>query len=278
MFTKQRLEYLLQNVGDMAFKRRVKTIINSMEIQSTDKILDCGCGEGFYLKVIRDFSDCKLYGFDGGNEVLSRAKVELSGCGVQIDKGDIYNLPYQDAEFDKIILSEVLEHLPDDFSALIEIKRVLKPGGVLFITVPNHNYPFMWDPINKTIETLFRTHIKSGFWAGIWNMHTRLYTSDEIISLIKNAGLEIVSVEAMTHYCIPFNHLFLNGMKRLLNKGMLPGISTAADKFRFKENNGSRLNPVNMGYRFLNIIDRLNEKIHLEESSVSIGIKTVKPR
>ena len=51
-----------------------------------------------------------------------------------------------------------------------------------------------------------------------------------------------------------------------------------ADKFRFKENNGSRLNPVNMGYRFLNIIDRLNEKIHLEESSVSIGIKTVKPR
>ena len=200
MFTKQRLEYLLQNVGDMAFKRRVKTIINSMEIQSTDKILDCGCGEGFYLKVIRDFSDCKLYGFDGGNEVLSRAKVELSGCGVQIDKGDIYNLPYQDAEFDKIILSEVLEHLPDDFSALIEIKRVLKPGGVLFITVPNHNYPFMWDPINKTIETLFRTHIKSGFWAGIWNMHTRLYTADEIISLIKNAGIEIVSVEAMTHY------------------------------------------------------------------------------
>jgi len=277
MVDSSRLEYLLQNVGDIAFKRRVKTIVHGLEIQDQDKILDCSCGEGFYLKIISELSSCQLYGFDCDELVLNRARQELNGSCVRFDQGDIYNLPYQDEEFDKIILSEVLEHLPDDVNALIEVKRVLKPGGILFVTVPNRNYPFLWDPINKTLETFFCTHIKNGFWAGIWNMHTRLYTVNEIVQIAKQVDLEIVSLETLTHYCIPFNHLFLNGMKRLLNTGVLPKtLSEAADKFTYRENKRSWLNPVTFGYMLFNFIDRLNEQISNEKSSVSIAMKAVR--
>lgn len=272
-----RLEYLLQNVGDIAFKRRVKTIVHGLEIQDQDKILDCGCGEGFYLKIISELSSCQLYGFDCDEWALNRARQELDGSNIRLDQGDIYNLPYQDEEFDKIILSEVLEHLPDDVNALQEVKRVLKLGGILLITVPNYNYPFLWDPINKSLEALFQTHIKNGFWAGIWNMHARLYTVDEIIHIVEEVGLEMVSVQALTHYCIPFNHLLLNGMKRLLNTGVLPKtLSKAADKFTYRENRRSWLNPVTLGYALFNFIDRLNELIPNEKSSVSIAMKVVR--
>lgn len=277
MVDSSRLEYLLQNVGDMALKRRVKTIVHGLEIQDQDKILDCGCGEGFYLKIISELSRCQLYGFDSDELVLNRTREELDGSNIRLDQGDIYKLPYQDREFDKIMLSEVLEHLPDDVNALKEVKRVLKPGGILFITVPNHNYPFLWDPINKILETFFYTHIKNGFWAGIWNMHTRLYTVNEIVQIAKEVDLEIVSLEMLTHYCIPFNHLFLNGMKRLLNTGVLPKtLSEAADKFTYRENNRSRLNPVTLGYALFNFIDRLNEHISNEKTSVSIAVKVVR--
>lgn len=277
MVDTNQIEYLLQNVGDMAFKRRVKTIVYGLEIHDRDKVLDCGCGEGFYLKIISELSNCELYGLDGDEVVLNRARQELNCSRICLDQGDIYNLPYQDGTFDKIILSEVLEHLPDDIKALKEVKRVLKVGGILFITVPNYNYPFFWDPINKILQTFFRTHIKEGFWSGIWNMHTRLYTVDEIVRVVKEVNLEIVIPQALTHYCIPFNHLFLNGMKRLLNTGALPKtLNNAADKFTYKQTKKSWLNPVALGYALFNLIDRLNEHIPNEKFSVSIALKTVK--
>ena len=166
------LEALLRNVGDMAFKRRVRTIMRGLDIQEGDRVLDCGCGEGFFLKMFGEISRARVCGTDADMSLLERARRETSTYGnVEVNCGDIYGLPYQGGFFDKIILSEVLEHVPDDGRALTEVKRVLKPGGLLFVTVPNANYPFLWDPINKVIEALTGRHIRKGFWAGIWNMH-----------------------------------------------------------------------------------------------------------
>ena len=56
-------------------------------------------------------------------------------CGAAVN-GDGTRLPFPDATFDRIICSEVLEHIPDDVAALRELRRVLKPGGTLAATVP----------------------------------------------------------------------------------------------------------------------------------------------
>ena len=51
-------------------------------------------------------------------------------------QGDALHLPFPDGTFDRVICSEVLEHLPDDVAAMRELARVLRPGGTMAITVP----------------------------------------------------------------------------------------------------------------------------------------------
>ena len=60
-----------------------------------------------------------------------------------------------------------------------EIMRVLAPGGVLALTTPNADYPLMWDPINKVLESTMGFHVQHGPLAGIWANHVRLYTSNK---------------------------------------------------------------------------------------------------
>lgn len=82
------------------------------------------------------------YGFDELPEVRSlfaalRDTGEGSDLGTAVN-GDGTRLPFPDATFDRIICSEVLEHIPDQSAALRELRRVLKPDGMLAATVPSY--------------------------------------------------------------------------------------------------------------------------------------------
>jgi SAM-dependent methyltransferase len=277
MIDQAKLKRMLRNEADMAFKRRVKTILEYLDVQPHDRVLDCGCGRGFFLKYIGDFYPAPLFGLDREELYLGIARREL-GYRVGLACGDIAHLPFADRSFDKIILSEILEHLPDDLGGLLEVKRVLKTGGLLAITVPNHNYPFWWDPVNKTLEALFHAHVRTGLFAGIWANHVRLYYREEIVALVERAGFRIEDVRAFTHYCFPFAHNIVYGVgKPLFESGLLPrGLNQAADRFRGEENNSSLLNPINWGLAIFNLIDRLNDRVTNPGSSVIISVKARK--
>jgi len=192
----------------------------------------------------------------------------------------VYALPYPDDYFDAAILSEVLEHLDDDVAGLREVYRVLKPGGVVAITVPNANYPLAWDPINKTLETLIGRHIGKGPLAGIWANHVRLYTMDELRDAVLAADFQVEVERAFTHHAFPFIHNLVYGLgKPLLESGLMPeAMANAADRTTFDKNAGSLLNPVNLGLKVLNFFDRKNV---LDEppgrSTVNLAIKGRKP-
>jgi ubiquinone/menaquinone biosynthesis C-methylase UbiE len=114
--------------------------------------------------MFRYVSKCKLVGADLDWDVVRKAEGKVGHLpGIMLNHADIYTLPYPDNTFDAAILSEVLEHLERDVDALREVLRVLKPGGVVAITVPNASYPFWWDPINKTLETVLHRHIGHPF-------------------------------------------------------------------------------------------------------------------
>jgi len=126
--------------------------------------------------------------------------------------------------------------------------------------VPHANYPFWWDPINKTLETLFKTHIQHGPLAGIWANHVRLYTMEQLRETVRAAGLKIEAERRFTHHCFPFVHNLVYGLgKPLLESGLLPGgLAKAADRTTFDQNDGSLRNPVNLGLAVLNWFDRKN--------------------
>jgi ubiquinone/menaquinone biosynthesis C-methylase UbiE len=255
------IEHMTRNEADMAFKKRVRTIFEWVDPQDDDLILDCACGRGFYLNMFRYVSQCRLVGLELDWPVIEKAQQNVGQLPhVMLNNANIYQLPYPDDTFDAIILSEILEHIDRDVDGLREVYRVLKPGGVVAITVPNANYPFLWDPINKTLETLFHTHIGSGPLAGIWANHVRLYTAEQLRKSVLTAGFQVEEERAFTHYSFPFIHNLVYGLgKPLLEGGMLPqAMANAADRTTFDKNNGSLLNPINLGLKVLNFFDRPN--------------------
>ncbi|MEL7675839.1 MAG: class I SAM-dependent methyltransferase, partial [Chloroflexota bacterium] len=238
-------------------------------------------GRGFYLNMYRTVSGARLVGLELDDEIIRKAQHNVGSLpGVTLTRGNIYRLPFPDNYFDGVLLSEILEHIDDDVTGLREVYRVLKPGGVVAITVPNANYPFWWDPINKTLETLFHTKIRRGPLAGIWANHVRLYRRDDLRAAALAAGFTVEVERAFTHYSFPFIHNLVYGLgKPLLESGLMPeGMANAADRTTFDKNRGSLLNPINLGVAVLNLFDRPNK---LDEtpgrSTVNLALKGRKP-
>lgn len=265
---------MTRNEADMAFKKRVQTIFEWVEPTDDKLILDMPCGRGFYLNMIRYVSKCRLVGAELDWDVILKAQRHVGGLpDVALHNCNIYALPYPDNTFDAVILSEILEHIEDDVAGLKEAYRVLKPGGVVAITVPNANYPFWWDPINKTLETVLHRHISHGTFAGIWANHVRLYQRDELRQAVLAAGFLLEEERAFTHDSFPFIHNLVYGFgKPLLESGMLPDtMANAADRTTFDKNDGSLLNPINLGIKVLNYFDR-NNPINEPEGRATVNL------
>lgn len=275
------LARMTRNEADMAFKRRVRTIFEWIAPTDDSLILDCPCGRGFYLNMFRYVSKCRLVGLELDWPVIQKAKRNVGHLpDILLTNANIYQLPYPDNTFDGVILSEILEHIDDDVAGLKEVLRVLKPGGVVAITVPNANYPFWWDPINKTLQTVLHAHIAKGPLAGIWANHVRLYTRDRLRYAAEAAGFLVEEERSFTHYSFPFIHNLVYGLGMpLLESGLLPKrMANAADRTTFDQNDGSLLNPINLAITILNYFDRKNTMSEPPgRSTVNLCLKGRKP-
>ncbi len=278
----QRLDQLLHNESDVAYKRRVRTVLSYLQPRPGQTILDCGTGMGFYLKAVSEITPgCRLAGIDYEEKVLRYAHGHLAERGALLIRGDIHNLAFADASFDGVIMSEVLEHLRDDEGALRQVRRVMKPGATLALTVPHRHYPYWYDPINRIAEDVFRRPIRRGPFAGIWANHERLYTPDQVMGVIEKAGFAVEAVEEITHYCFPATQTIVYTFgKTLIEHNLLPEfISRSTHRFRGAENRGSALNPFNWALALFNWVDHFNEdaaRLSAKRTFVNIAVKARK--
>jgi 2-polyprenyl-3-methyl-5-hydroxy-6-metoxy-1,4-benzoquinol methylase len=98
-------------------------------------ILDVGCGaDPSYAREIAAMGK-QVHGLDYTFNFLRLAQPRSGE--VRLAQADATQMPYRDSSFDAAICSETAEHVPDDRGVVQEIARVLKPGGLLFFTVPN---------------------------------------------------------------------------------------------------------------------------------------------
>lgn len=218
----KKLKILLDNEIDPAYSRRAEFIFRTIEKERPKKILDIGCGRGFYVHALTFYNfEKEIWGVDNNQGYLSEAKESIQDERVHLLRGTVYSVPFADNYFDAIICSEVLEHLKNDRRALLEIYRVLKKGGSLIVTVPSKDFPLLWDPLNWILMRFFNTHINKNIWflAGIWADHERLYEVATLTSMIKTAGFSILVSEKIVSFCWPFSHFLLYGIgKNIIEK------------------------------------------------------------
>jgi SAM-dependent methyltransferase len=160
-------------------------------LQPGERVLDMGCGAGRHaFEMFRRGGD--VVAFDQDADELSgvlelfgamRAAGEVpAGADADIKQGDARSMPFADAEFDRIVAAEVLEHIPDDEAAIAELARVLRPGGTIAVTVPR------WLPERVCWALSEAYHEVEGG-------HVRIYTADGLATKLAAAGLELVGKE-----------------------------------------------------------------------------------
>ena len=101
---------------------------------------------------------------------------------VGVLRGDATALPFPDGCFDAVITSEVLEHIPDDVGALAELRRVVRRGGLLAVTVPS----FLPEKVNWMLSDDYHAPAAVGG-------HVRIYSATELRAKLRAAGLDVVS-------------------------------------------------------------------------------------
>jgi arsenite methyltransferase len=112
--------------------RRRRLIHDALGAEPGERVLDVGCGPGFYVAELLEQvgPDGSVVGVDGAPPLLAVAAQRCQEHdNVAFHEGDATSLPVRDAEFDAALSVQVLEYVPDATAALAEIHRALRPGG-----------------------------------------------------------------------------------------------------------------------------------------------------
>ena len=150
-----------------------------------DRVLDMGCGAGRHaFEMYRRGADVMAFDQDADElsdvsdlfAAMRNAGEVPDGAEADVKQGDALSLPFADDEFDRVVASEVLEHIPADETAIAELVRVLRPGGTMAVTVPR------WLP-EKICWAL------SDAYHQVEGGHVRIYTSDELVGKLQAAGM-----------------------------------------------------------------------------------------
>jgi SAM-dependent methyltransferase len=102
--------------------------------KSSGRLLDIGCATGLFLNIIRQKDDWDVNGVEINSHA---AKIARDQNGLEIFIGTLEEATYPDNYFDAVTLWDVLEHLHNPSLSLQEIRRILKPDGILVFRVPN---------------------------------------------------------------------------------------------------------------------------------------------
>ncbi len=149
------------------------------------RFIDVGAGAGRHsYEALRrgadvtafDLDEVELKGVDDMFGALHAEGEVPPGGQARVTVGTILDMPYEDETFDVVLASEILEHVPEDVTAIRELVRILAPGGMLAVTVPR------WLPEKICWALSDQYHANEGG-------HIRIYTADELRDKVELAGL-----------------------------------------------------------------------------------------
>lgn len=232
-------------------------------VSSSDLVLDMGCGGGrhafeLYRRganvIALDLNENELGDVAAMFAAMSQAGEVPQAARADTVRASAYNLPFADATFDKIVAAEILEHLPYDVRAMDELARVLKPGGMLAVSVPR-NLP---EKVCWMLSTEYH-EVEGG--------HVRIYEASVLKSRLTATGLHFVGDHHAHSLHAPYwwlkcavgvdndSHPLVKGYHRLLVWDMMkaPKLTRVAER---------TLNPL-IGKSYVAYLEKPKETTHV---------------
>lgn len=161
---------------------------DNLELEAGSSVLDMGCGEGRHT--IGLFVDQRInaFGFDLSIKDLNIARERLKDFPIEEDNNssclfgvtNIVRLPFLEGTYDAVICSEVLEHVDSPKESIKELIRVLKPGGILALSVPRFFPEWVCWRLSKGYQQMPGGHV-------------RIFKHNTLKKLATNEGMSYMS-------------------------------------------------------------------------------------
>jgi SAM-dependent methyltransferase len=196
------------------------------------RVLDAGCGDGINLDWLQRFSlrralPMTLVGVD--YNPLRAARAGQVAPGARLHLASLYQLPFAAGAFDLVLCNHVLEHVPNLSTAVSELVRVVRPGGLVIVGVPNEGC-LMARVRNRVIQ---RSILRL-------TDHVHFFTDRTISAALSTAGLQVNRIERETFFfpCSYINiacnevtagHWMMAGLRRMF-PSQAGGLIVACEK------------------------------------------------
>ncbi|MFO0985478.1 MAG: class I SAM-dependent methyltransferase [Planctomycetota bacterium] len=224
-YSKEEQDRLVQQAAFLEF-----SVYEHLDLSAIDHLLEVGCGVGAQTRILlRRFPRLRITGVDASQAQIDAARDLLQDAvhagRVELSVARAEALPFPEGGFDGAFLCWFLEHVSDPAAILTEIRRVLRPGGVIFCTEVQ-NATFFLDPYSPATQQ---------YWLAFndhqWNLHGDPFVGAKLGNLLIRSGYQQVQTFVRTfHYdarapkkrkeFINFwSHLLLSGAPSLLAAG-----------------------------------------------------------
>jgi 2-polyprenyl-3-methyl-5-hydroxy-6-metoxy-1,4-benzoquinol methylase len=188
-----------EGLTPLDFALRSRFLLN--HVRAGERLLDVGCGEGrFAAELAR--AGIEVVGIDVAAEPLRRAHLRRPELDLrQVQDGEAW--PLEDASFDAVWAGEVIEHVTDTAGWLSEVRRVLRSGGSLLLSTPDHGRLQMlwWALAPRAFEAHFNPCAD----------HLRFYTRRALIEVLEDFGFH--DVEARSSGWLPDRRLLASARR-----------------------------------------------------------------
>lgn len=158
--------------------KRYNELLDQFEAyRNTNKILDVGCGIGYFLEVAIQ-RGWEVYGTEYTDEAIKIC----SDKGINMQQGKLDHKNYNEGDFDIITSFEVIEHINNPAEEVNNFYKLLRKGGVLYLTTPNFN-------------SLLRYRLNANYNVICYPEHLSYYTPKSLKKLFSNANFQKLKIE-----------------------------------------------------------------------------------
>ena len=188
-----------ENKADIYFDRARVDFVHRLPLDPTSAVLEAGCGTGATGALALKRGRAGRYvGIELFESAAARARNVLS----EVVVGDVEAIEpdWQPAEFDALILSEVLEHLREPWAVLRKLSRFVRPGGLVLASSPNISH---WRVVRELVNGRFPLDDQGVFD----RTHMRWFTPESFVEMFEGAGFAVDRVRPVTPFS-PRTQLF----------------------------------------------------------------------